>query len=287
MYKRQNSTILAEKFITMKENNITWGGFGLGIRNYFKAFSFIIHNRLTWVFIIPLIISLILYFSGFTLIEWASDLIIEPVNQWFVSNPQSFISKLTPSFLRGLIKVFFHLMFFLIFAMYSGYLVLIFLSPLYAWLSEKVEEIETGNKYPFHFQQFMKDIWRGIVLALRNMMYQTLIFLLVVVASFLPVIGFVLTPLAVIILFIVSSYFYGFAYLDYNCERHNYDSKRSILLIRKYKGLAIANGALFSITLYIPFCGVFLSTFASIIAVVGASLAMNQLPEFINTEDKH
>ena len=75
--------------------------------------------------------------------------------------------------------------------------------------------------------------------------------------------------------------------MDYNCERHLFNTRESVNLIRKYKGMAIANGALFSITLYIPFCGVFLSTFASIVAVVGATLAMNEISEFNNPVSKN
>jgi len=271
----------------MNHRNISLGGFGLGFKNYFRAFSFIFNHGLAWVFLIPLAISMVLYFSGFTFIEWASGWINDTVDAWLASNPESWISKITPSFLSGLIKVLLHLLFFLLFSMYSGYLVLIFLSPLFAWLSEKTDEIETGRKYPFHFSQFLKDIWRGITIALRNMFYQTLIFLLVLIASFLPVISFVTAPVGVIILFVVSSYFYGFVYMDYNCERHLFNTRESVNLIRKYKGMAIANGALFFNHLNIPFCGVFLSTFASIVAVVGATLAMNEISEFNNPVSKN
>lgn len=261
-------------------NKLPLAGFGLGLTRFFEAIGFIFKNKLAWVFLIPITLSLIFYITGFTFIGWVSDLVNQYIANWSQTNSETWLAQHIPSFLSGLIKILLHITFFLLFAMYSGYLILIFLSPLFAWLSEKTDEIQTGRKYPFNFKQFMSDIWRGIGIALRNMFLQTSLFILVFIASFIPVLNFITAPLGIVVMFLISSYFYGFAYMDYNCERNRLSAKESVFLIRKYKGLAIANGALFSITLYIPFIGVFLSTFASIIAVVGATLAMNELPEF-------
>mgnify|MGYP006339378661 FL=1 len=64
------------------------------------------------------------------------------------------------------------------------YLFLIIGSPLFAYLSEKTEAIIEGKEYPFSFKQLMKDIVRGIRLALRNMLWQTVYTVSILILSF-------------------------------------------------------------------------------------------------------
>jgi CysZ protein len=119
-------------------------------------------------------------------------------------------------------------------------------------------------------------------MAFRNLFYELGITLLVIIATLIPVVNIISGPLSAVLLFFITSYFYGFSYMDYTCERKKIKKNDSILLIRKYKGMAIANGTLFSVTLLIPFCGIMLASFSAIIASVGATLAMNELPEIKN-----
>ena len=67
--------------------------------------------------------------------------------------------------------------------------------------------------------------------------------------------------------------------MDYTSERKRFNVKERVHIIRKNKGMTIANGLLFSLSLIIPFCGTTLAGFAAIIATVGATMSMNELPE--------
>ncbi len=74
------------------------------------------------------------------------------------------------------------------------YIWLIVGSPVFGYLSEKTESIIEGKDYPFSFKQLMKDIVRGVRLALRNALWQTVYTFTLLILSFVPILGWV-TPL--------------------------------------------------------------------------------------------
>jgi CysZ protein len=147
------------------------------------------------------------------------------------------------------------------------YLFLIIGSPVFAYLSEKTESIIEGRDFPFSLTQLLKDIARGIRLALRNTLWQTVFTISILILSFFPVIGWV-TP---VIMLFVECYYYGFSMLDYSCERHKLSPSESIEYITKHKGLAIGNGMVFFLMHLIPFAG---WIFAPAYAVVAATISL-------------
>lgn len=147
------------------------------------------------------------------------------------------------------------------------YLFLIIGSPVFAYLSEKTEAIIEGKDFPFSFKQLVKDIFRGITLALRNTLWQAVFTISILILSFFPVIGWV-TP---VIMLFVECYYYGFSMLDYSCERHKLSPSESIEYITRHKGLAIGNGMMFFLMHLVPFAGWML---APAYAVVAATLSM-------------
>ncbi|MCC7526400.1 MAG: EI24 domain-containing protein, partial [Chitinophagaceae bacterium] len=106
---------------------------------------------------------------------------------------------------------------------------------------EKTESIIEGKDYPFSLPQLMKDIMRGIRLALRNVLWQTVYTITLLIISFVPIVGWI-TPLVVLL---IECYYYGFSMLDYSCERQHLSAGQSIEFIGKHKGLAIGNGLVF------------------------------------------
>ena len=147
------------------------------------------------------------------------------------------------------------------------YLWLIIGSPVFAYLSEKTEALLSGKEYPFNFKQLLKDIVRGIRLALRNSLWQTVYTVSILLLSLIPVVGWV-TP--VISLF-VECYYYGFSMLDYSCERHKLSPSQSIAFIGNHKGLAIGNGLVFYGMHCLPIIGWVL---APAYAVVAATISL-------------
>jgi CysZ protein len=162
------------------------------------------------------------------------------------------------------------------------YIILILMAPLMALLSERVDEILSGNEFPFSWPQFFKDIWRGVVLSIRNfaiemgLIVATWLLNLVVSLFFSPL-SVIVAPLSVVFLFLLSSFYYGAAAIDYSAERYRLSVKESVNYLHKNRGLAISNGLFFQLWMYIPFLGMII---APVTCTVGATLAINKSRPF-------
>ncbi len=256
-----------------------WQQVGIALRAYPEAVRFIGKHKLSWYFIFPAIFNVLLFLLGWDvkgrLFDKARNWLFEYIT---FENLDFWGSEYLDEVLGSVLWVLISVIFFIVFAFFAGYVVVVLLSPVLAYLSEKTEKIITGNDYPFHFGQFLKDIGRGILIATRNMSIEIIFTVVLFIFSFVPVIGW----LGPVILFFISSYFYGFSFIDYINERKKRTIRKSVLYMRIYKGVAIANGCIFALTLFIPFCGVSISSFMAIISVVAASLAIDKL-----TVEKH
>ncbi|RTL58904.1 MAG: hypothetical protein EKK37_11330 [Sphingobacteriales bacterium] len=214
----------------------------IAIQSYYKAHRFIIKHKLWKWILIPGIIYALLFFTGMWLfwssstqaITWLSAKL--GVIQWLKESDNSLFNFLFifSSIIFRLILMFFY------FSLFK-YIFLIVGSPVFAYLSEKTEAILEEKDFPFSMAQLLKDIARGIKLALRNTLWQTVYTLAILILSMIPVVGWI-TP---VIAFLIECYYYGFSMLDYSCERHKLTPSQSIEFIGRHKGLAIGNGIVF------------------------------------------
>jgi len=147
------------------------------------------------------------------------------------------------------------------------YIFLILGSPVFAYLSEKTEAIIEGKDFPFSFSQLLKDIVRGVKLAIRNSIWQTLYAITLLILSLIPVVGWI-TP---VIALSIECYYYGFSMLDYSCERNKLSPSESIAFIGRHKGLAVGNGMVFYLMHFIPVIGWVL---APAYAVIAATISL-------------
>ena len=214
----------------------------IAIQSYYKAHRFIIKHKLWKWILIPGIIYALLFFTGMWLfwssstqaITWLSAKL--GVIQWLKESDNSLFNFLFifSSIIFRLILMFFY------FSLFK-YIFLIVGSPVFAYLSEKTEAILEEKDFPFSMAQLLKDIARGIKLALRNTLWQTVYTLAILILSMIPVVGWI-TP---VIAFLIECYYYGFSMLDYSCERHKLTPSQSIEFIGRHKGLTIGNGIVF------------------------------------------
>lgn len=150
------------------------------------------------------------------------------------------------------------------------YLFLIVGSPVFAWLSEKTESLINGTEYPFSLKQFFKDSIRGITIALRNTLWQTVYTISILFLSLIPLIGWATPVLALFI----ECYYFGFSMLDYTSERKGLTATQSIYFIGQHKGLAIGNGMVFYLFHLLPVIGWVL---APGYAVIAATLSLRNI----------
>lgn len=242
----------------------------IAIQSYLHAHRFMQKHRLWKWILVPGIIYAALFCTGIYVFWKSSDLAIEKlvtvtgIGNWMKTVEESWLSLL---FIFGqvILKLVMMIFYFSLFK----YLFLIIGSPLFAYLSEKTEAIIEGKDYPFSLTQLVKDILRGIRLALRNTLWQTVYTISILILSFIPFIGW-FTPFFALL---IECYYLGFSMLDYSCERNKLSPVQSIAFIGQHKGLAIGNGIVFFGMHGIPFIGWIL---APGYAVIAATLSFYQ-----------
>ncbi|MBB1286711.1 EI24 domain-containing protein [Flavisolibacter sp. BT320] len=245
----------------------------IAIQSFFEAHTFIRKHRLWKWILIPGIIYAVLFMVGMytfwnssdAAVTWLSRRIgLEAWLQKERSEWLSFFFVMVGLILR-LILVFFY------FSLFK-FLFLIIGSPVFAYLSEKTSSIIEGKDFPFSTSQLLKDIWRGIRVALRNAVWQTVYVISILLLSLVPVVGWV-TPLVGLF---IECYYYGFSMLDYSLERNRISPAASIDYIGHHKGLAIGNGLMFYLMHGLIIVGWVL---APAYAVVAATLSLYKVQE--------
>jgi CysZ protein len=246
---------------------------GLGFSSHIKAVGFIAKHNLWLYFLWPLLIAIGLWVGGFASTFYLGDLLTDKILAWINLDSEWEISWL--EFIRPLLSTvvsfIFKVLLFLLFASMLKYIVLIICSPILAILSERIDEILTGTKIPFDFGQFIKDMLRGILVTLRNMILEFLIWLACLLFTLIPLLGWVLGWLTIPFRYIIGWYFLGFSMMDYSYERRRMKISEGVRFTRRHKGIAIANGFVFSLLLMIPFLGI---SIAPVLSCVAATLAV-------------
>lgn len=243
----------------------------IAIQSYNEAHHFIRKHRLwKWIIIPGILYSLLflvgMYFfwqSSNDAVTWLSNRI--GLENWLQKQQNELLSFLfvMAGLILRIILVFFY------FSLFK-YLFLIIGSPVFAYLSEKTESILEGKDFPFNFSQLLTDILRGVRLALRNTLWQTVYTVSLLLLSLVPLFGWI-TP--VIALF-VECFYYGSSMLDYSLERHKLSYTQSVYYISRHKGLAIGNGLIFFLMHGVLIIGWVL---APAYAVVAATLSLHKV----------
>jgi CysZ protein len=249
---------------------------------FFRGIRFSITRFGPWFFV-PLILWLILVFS---LTIQLSDLILPYLFEFIEYSIGIDLTQNTAltdwreilkfGFQWGLIVVVYVFLWYVL-SRYMKYVVIIILSPLFAYLSERTEEILTGKNYPFEFKQLIKDSFRGAGIAMRNLLIETFFILVCTIISFIfPIVS----PLTLVFLFIVNSYFMAFNFFDYVAERKRLNISESIRYMRANSYTLLGFGVAYNIVSFVPFLDWVL---APISAASGAVIADAELPDGKNS----
>ncbi len=237
--------------------NIHLKQFFWALSGYFKAIIFIAKHKIWLYFIPPAILSGLIYYAG-TAIE-------DILHQYDIEQVESFNELMFEIFkMLGM-----YILTLMAFKM-RKYIVFVLLSPLLAHLSYVVEKKITGNNYTTSFSQLIKDIRRGIRIAIGNFLLEyLLISAWIILALFIPGMSLA-TP---VFMFLVGCYFYGFSMIDYINERRKMTISQSVVYVRKNAGFAFGNGFIFTALFYLPYhVGIL---FAPILAIVACGIGMH------------
>ena len=150
--------------------------FSRGIQAYGKAISLLFSSKLWYFMLFPVVIVIVLFVAGNYAVGYLGDglsgVIEVKMTEWiegiswleWVSGVAGFLVKLLTRFL-----------YYILFISFGGYVVMVVMSPVYSWLSERTEEIVSGREYSFNLKQLFWEIGRGIAISLRCMILQLLV----------------------------------------------------------------------------------------------------------------
>ena len=238
-----------------------------GFTSYPKAIRLIWKNKLGRYLALPVVFNIIvvfaLIFSGIGIGDWINGIIerhTENMNGWIQAAMVA-------------IKIVLPIIFFIVFIFIGGTIVNVLMSPIYTMLSEKTETILTGKEFPFDAKQTVKDIWRALRIAIRNTAKQLLLTALCLLLNLIPVVGSVIS---ICLIFIINAYYFGSGFMDYTFERWRYSVRESSKGTSELKYMAITNGAVYSLPLYL-FCGAFIAAFIGGVSTVAATISQIEI----------
>lgn len=214
----------------------------ISIQSWGEAHRFILQHKLwKWV-IIPGIIYATLFITGMYFFGVSATSVVEYIthilklSDWSQQFKNSFLG-----FLFTFTGIIFWLTLLLFYFSFFKYICLIIGSPIFAYISRKTESIIEKDDHAPGWEEIRKEAGRGVKIALRNCIWQTVYLVALILLSLVPVIGWIV-PMIVVF---VECYYYGFSMLDYSFARNQYNTSQSIHFIGRHKGLAIGNGVLF------------------------------------------
>jgi CysZ protein len=229
---------------------------------YFKAHQFILQkNNYKWLLFGGILYAL-LFTAGLVIFYNSSTAFTETlirktnIQNWLHSGNE----LITYLFITSMIM--FNWVLLLYYFSVLKYIYLILCSPAFSYISLKTNSLQHNIPAPVSRKELFLLAKRGIGTALKNLGWQTLYFILFLLWSLIPVIGWVVPIIALVTEF----YFYGFSTADYKLQMEKFSPDIAQRFIQKHKGLAIGNGLCFYIMHLLPVIGWVCAPVYSIVA---------------------
>ena len=256
--------------------------FYVGLKSIFEAVVLIFEHWLWLYFIFPILFSVGIFFGGEYLFEGLKSINLQSSlqNLQFKADFSNirFEGFPTDSEEMRLLIIALKLILVVVSLKLSKYIILILMAPVMTILSSRTEYFLTGNKYPFSFNQFVSDMYRGINFAVRNLIRQ----MIIIVGWYLITLLFpFLDEFTFWVVFFVGSFYYGASMMDYTNERRRMSMDDSIRFIRHHAGIAMSIGMLFYALFFVTYIGII---FAPIICIIAATYAIHQKVDLSKNE---
>lgn len=210
------------------------------IKNYLKAIQLLSEFKLWSYVLLPGLMSLLLGLGILSTAWGLSDNIGAYLIQWYPWEWGKSIVEGIASITGGLLMAIMGLL------IYRN-LIIVLVGPFMSPLSEKVENklIGNPNKVSFSLGQMIKDMVRGIHIALRNIIREIFWTVILLLLGLIPVFA----PFTTAGIFLVQSFYAGFGNFDFFLERH-YGVKGSVAFVKRNRWAAIGNGAIFLLLIF-------------------------------------
>ncbi|WP_336093247.1 EI24 domain-containing protein [Leeuwenhoekiella sp. CH_XMU1409-2] len=149
------------------------------------------------------------------------------------------------------------------------HIIMAFSAPFMSPVSEKIEAHLYAGVHQHRDTSNAGQLVRGIKINVRNLAWELLLSIPLLLLSLIPVVGI----LATASLFLIQAYYAGFGNMDYTLERH-FRYRESINFVKAHRGFAIGNGIVFMLFLLIPVIGIILVLPISVTAASKTTLEL-------------
>ncbi|MCB0661097.1 MAG: EI24 domain-containing protein [Saprospiraceae bacterium] len=204
-------------------------------RAYTQAFQIISKLKLWAYALVPAIISLLLAIGIFSTAYGLADDIGRIIIGWYPWEWGAGVIEKIASVTGGLLIAILGLL------VYKN-LIVVLAGPFMSPLSEKVEKYLTGDtsKTKISVPGMVKDFFRGLSIAIRNLFWELLFTVVLLLLGLIPIFA----PFTTAAIFIVQSYYAGFGNFDFFLERH-FSVSQSVAFMKNNRWSAIGNGVVF------------------------------------------
>jgi CysZ protein len=238
--------------------------FRLGVGSYLVAHRFIVRHKLYWFFLFPIALNILLLVVFFGIYDGLHDIVYHWVSQKFAETLQGY-DKAVDIGTQIIISVLLIIGYIYVYRT----ILLTLLSPFLAWFSEKIDSLYTGRDFPFNFKQLMIDAFRGMRLSIRNLFLEMILVFGLMLLGLIPIFSIFIPFL----IFLVQSFYMGFAMMDYTNERKKIPYKERKKYMKRNRPVVLGIGSVFMLLFIIPVLGWVL---APVYGAVAGTLAVLQ-----------
>lgn len=214
-----------------------------GITDYLRAIPYVFHRKVIGFALVPAILAALFAGAIYFLVSNFSDDVAQWMWRWYSWDFGRDFIESAGEYITGAIMVALSLFLF-------KYVILIVSSPFMSPMSERIEEVMTGEPAHVSGAMMLEGLSRGIHIAMRNMVREFGLTFLLLLLSFFPLFA----PFTGILLFMVQAYYAGFANMDFTMERY-FSVPEAADFVRQNRVYALGNGIVFVALLLIPVAG--------------------------------
>lgn len=174
------------------------------------------------------------------------------------------------SIISTLLKILVWIATVFIYYLFYKSLLLLILSPIMGYVSEKTDSFLTGQTYDFSMKDNIKFIWRGIEIGFKSFIKQLIGTGVIMMCSFL----FPINLSIPLFMFLLQGYFTGFSFIDYTLERYQFTPKESLAFLKKQRFYSVLIGSIFTLLFFIPVIGIFIAPLVTCVAATKVTLEL-------------
>lgn len=235
----------------------------LVFNSFSDSFKVIKDAGLRKFYFLPGIISMFLFGGFIYLGEYLSLNLASALENFFKLQEYGSILYIFIKILVWICTVFFY------YLVYKS-LLLVIISPILGYVSERVETHLTGKKFDFTFKDNLRFLIRGIDIGLKSFFKQMVGTCVVMLLGFI----FPINLSIPLLIFIIQGYFTGFSFMDYTLERYNLSPKESLDFLKKQRVYAALCGGIFTLLFFIPVIGIFIAPLITCVATTMITLEL-------------